>query len=113
MPKPTPPPQQHFRLSDQVIGQLRELLQLSMISGTNFVDNCRAVRLECTPGDTNLTLSSDYVEGWNKMAKDLHALAETKAKEMAKTMATPSTLDGASSPTSAKTPPGKKNKLIH
>lgn len=76
-----------FKLSDQVVGQIRELLQLSMLHGINFVDQCRAVRLEeseALPG--TLILGEEYVNGWNKMAEDMLAQAQAKADQMGSTM---------------------------
>jgi hypothetical protein len=73
-----------LRLSDQVIGQLRELLQLSMLTGTNFVDHCRALRLEeSEKTEGTLILSESYTQGWNDMAKKLHQEAQEKAEQMA------------------------------
>lgn len=73
-----------YRLSDQVIGQLRELLQLSMLTGTNFVDHCRALRLEeSEKTEGALILSESYVQGWNDMAKKFHQQAQEKAEQMA------------------------------
>lgn len=78
-----------LRLSDQVIGQLRELLQLSMLSGTSFVDHCRALRLEVSEQNEGvLILSESYREGWNKMAEEMFKAAQEKAEQMAATMAT-------------------------
>jgi hypothetical protein len=77
-----------LRLTDQVIGQIREVLQLAMLTGTNFVDHMRALRLEeSEQTEGGLILSKDYVEGWNAMAESLHAEAMAKAATMVETIA--------------------------
>lgn len=77
-----------FKLSDQVIGQIRELLQLSLLSGTNFVDHVRALRVEeSSQTEGNLILSAEYVKGWNKMAESFHQQAQEKAEQMASHLA--------------------------
>ena len=82
-------PNKTFRLSDQVIGQVREILQLAMLTGTNFVDHLRAFRLEESTSTSDvLILSKDYVEGWNLMSEQLHAQAAEKAAKLGATLAT-------------------------
>ena len=78
-----------LRLSDQVVGQLRELLQLAMLTNTNFVDHMRAMRVEeSDQNDGVLILSKLYVEGWNEMAEKFYAQAEEKAQQLANNLAT-------------------------
>jgi hypothetical protein len=77
-----------YKFSDQVVGQIRELLTLCMITQQNFVDHCRAVRLEeseANPG--TLILSKEYVDGWNEMGEKLQKQAEAKAAQQATTLA--------------------------
>lgn len=77
-----------LKLSDQVIGQLRELLQLSLLTKTNFVDNARALRVKessVTPG--LLILTEAYTLGWNAMAEDFHKQAQIQAEQMNSTLA--------------------------
>lgn len=77
-----------LHLSDQVIGQLRELLQLSLLSGTNFVDHCRNLRVEeSAKTEGALILSEAYVLGWNGMAEQYQAQAQEKAKQMSSELA--------------------------
>jgi hypothetical protein len=78
-----------LKLTDQVIGQIRELLQLSILTQTNFVDHMRAVRLEeSDKTEGGLILSESYVSGWNDMAEQFHSQALAKAQELASTLAT-------------------------
>lgn len=77
-----------LKLSDQVIGQIREVLQLSILTQTNFVDHMRALRLEeSEQSDATLILSKNYVDGWNEMAEQFHTQAAAKAAELASTLA--------------------------
>lgn len=78
-----------FRLSDQVIGQIRELLQLSMLTRTHIVDNFRTLELEEndeSPG--KLILSEAYCIGWNKMVAQMQEDAEKKHERLQSTVAT-------------------------
>lgn len=77
-----------YKLSDQVIGQIRELVTLCMLTRQNFPDHCRAVRLEeseANPG--TLILSEEYVEGWNKMGEELQRQAMEKFEQQTATLA--------------------------
>lgn len=77
-----------FRLTDQVIGQIREVLQLAMLTGTNFVDHMRALRVEESEAtDGGLILSKGYVAGWNAMSESFHAQAQAKAEQLGTTLA--------------------------
>jgi len=82
-----------YKFSDQVIGQIRELLQLSLLSQTNFVDHMRAVRVEISEETGNLILAKDYVEGWNQMAEEMFQKAYEKVEQMASTIATDTPTD--------------------
>lgn len=77
-----------LRLSDQVIGQIRELLQLAMLTNTNFVDHMRALRVEeSSVTEGSLILTESYVAGWNEMAENFHAQAQAKAEQLSSTLA--------------------------
>lgn len=77
-----------FKFSDQVIGQVRELLQLAMLTGTNFVDHMRSMRMEESEKvEGGLILSEAYVAGWNEMAIGYHTEAALKAEQMSSTLA--------------------------
>ena len=49
----------YYALSDEVIFQIRELLQLALITGTHIVDNMRQMRLE-EAVDGSLVLTEEY-----------------------------------------------------
>jgi len=74
-----------LRMSDDLIAVVRELIQLSLLTGTNIVDHMRAVRVEVTDG---LVLpTQEYIEAYNKQIEDLTAQAKAQAEEMQKTLA--------------------------
>lgn len=74
-----------YKLSDQVIGQVRELLQFSMLTNTSIVDHLRALTLEENKKTKGiLILSEDYVKGWNEMGDKFYHEAEKKMQEMQK-----------------------------
>ena len=53
----------YFALSDEVIFQIRELVQLAMLTGTNLVDHMRQMRFEedeTNPVKGHLTLTEQY-----------------------------------------------------
>lgn len=88
-PQVTDSKQTDLKLSDQVIGQLREILQLCMLSNTSFVDHARALRLELSEkSPDSLILAKDYVTGWNKMSEEFYQKAQEKADKLASTLAT-------------------------
>jgi len=72
---PTP---QLFALADESIGMIREILQLTLYTGTNIIDHLRALRLELD-ADGRLVPNEDYIVAYNEMV----AAFAAKAKEMA------------------------------
>lgn len=81
-------PVQKYKLSDEVIGIVRELVQLSLLTGTNLVDHMRAVVVETTADGKYITVSPEYVESYNKYIDNLNAQAEAEMKAMQETSAT-------------------------
>ena len=73
-----------FMFSDQLIGQIREILQLSIMTGTHIVDIFRLLRAEedlNNPG--KLVLTPEYVEHYNNMInKMMSELEEIKKAEL-------------------------------
>lgn len=77
-----------FKMSDDVISIVRELIQLSLLTGTNIVDHLRAIQLErVEAGHATLTLAPEYVEAYNAMILSLNEEAVKKQAEMQKTPA--------------------------
>lgn len=71
-----------FRLSDDTIAIIRELVQLSLLTGTNVVDNFRAIVLSEQDDDGKLYPTEEYVEAFNSMVGDLAEKAQKLAEEM-------------------------------
>lgn len=63
-----------YRLSDSLIGQIRDLIQLAILTRTNIIDHFRILRLEASPDpgkDSDLVLTPEYVEYYNNTIKKL------------------------------------------
>ena len=64
-----------FRLSDDVIALVRELVQLSLLTGTNIIDHFRAIQLEeLEPG--KLYPTEAYINDYNSMVQGLSEAIE-------------------------------------
>lgn len=70
-----------FRLSDDLIAMIRETLQLSLLTGTNIVDHLRAMVVEVDDDGKYITVTSEYVVGYNSMIEKLNAEALEKMEE--------------------------------
>jgi len=75
-----------LKLSDDTIALIRELVQLSILTGTNLVDHMRAVRLEVVDGATQPTEA--YIKAYNAQIEELAQRAEDLQREMQETEAT-------------------------
>lgn len=75
-----------LKLSDDTIALIRELVQLSILTGTNIVDHMRAIRLELADGAVQPT--EEYVVAYNSQIEDLTRKAEDLQKQMQEQMAT-------------------------
>ena len=69
-----------YRLGDDVIAVIRELIQLTLLTGTNIVDHMRAVRVEVIDGAVVPTEA--YIEAYNMQIEELSKQAEEQAQEM-------------------------------
>jgi len=77
-----------YKLDDNVIGMIREIVQLSILCGNNIVDHLRAVVLEANPEDPRfLTLSPGYVESYNRMIASLNEEATRQVAEQEQKLA--------------------------
>lgn len=68
-----------LRMTDDLIAMIRELVQLSLLTGTNVVDHLRAIVLEPATENGKVTVTPEYVEAYNAMIRQLAADAEAKA----------------------------------
>jgi len=77
-----------YKLSDDLIGMVRELVQLALLTGTNIVDHLRAVIIQESAADGRyVTVSPEYIEAYNAMILKLTEEAEQKMKEMQESLA--------------------------
>jgi len=86
---PTPPSNRAiFQMSDDAISMIREIVQLSLLTGTNIVDHLRAIQLEpTTDRHDRLTVTPEYVSAYNEMVMKLNEEAEAQRKLMQQTAA--------------------------
>jgi hypothetical protein len=66
-----------FKLSDDIIALVRDLLQLSLLTNSNIIDHLRAVVVEAeTARPQYLTLTPEYVEAYNAHIEKLNQEAQ-------------------------------------
>lgn len=71
-----------LKMSDDTIAVVREVVQLSILTGTNLVDHMRAIRLEEIDG--NIYPTQEYIDAYNAQIEELAKKAEeTQAKMQA------------------------------
>lgn len=70
-----------YRLSDDTIVMIREMVQLSLLTGISIVDNLRSIVVEEDEESGKLSPVKEYIESYNKMVQDLEAKAIEQAKE--------------------------------
>lgn len=70
----------NLKISDDLIAVFRELVQLSLLTGTNIVDHLRAVRTEVV--DDMVVPTEDYVQQYNAYIEELERQAERLQAEM-------------------------------
>ena len=94
----TKTPKRLYKLSDDVILMLRELIQYSLLMNTNLIDNFRALRLEQVEtlpsvqkivdektGNVIFEIAAlvpakEYVESYNRMIEDLDKKLQEEEK---------------------------------
>lgn len=70
-----------FKMGDDLIAVVRELVQLSILTGTNIVDHLRAIHVEVDAATNKLIPTVQYVEAYNEMVQGLQKQAEDNAAE--------------------------------
>jgi hypothetical protein len=75
-----------LQMSDDLISMIRELIQLSLLTGTNIIDHLRAIQIEKTPNN-KLTVTMEYVEAYNQMVTKLNDEVLKQQAEMQQTPA--------------------------
>jgi chromosome condensin MukBEF ATPase and DNA-binding subunit MukB len=70
----------NLKVGDEFIAVIRELVQLSLLTGTNVVDHLRAVRVEVIDG--TVVPTEQYVQEYNAYIEQLEAAAAKLQEEM-------------------------------
>jgi hypothetical protein len=88
MSEQTPPSNEPavYQMSDDLISMIRELIQLSLLTGTNIIDHLRAIQIETLNG-SKLTVTAQYVEAYNQMVTKLNDEVLKQQTEMQQTPA--------------------------
>jgi len=73
-----------YQLADDSIAIIRELVQLSILTGTNIVDHLRALQVEPEKESGKLIPTIAYVESYNAMIEELSRRAEEEQKALDK-----------------------------
>lgn len=75
--------QEVCKMSDDLIAVIRELVQLSLLTGTNIVDHLRAILIEVENGEDGvqprLVPTQQYFEAYHNMIDDLNKQAQAAA----------------------------------
>ena len=74
------------KLSDDLIAVIRELVQLSLLTGTNVVDHFRAITCEIDMDTQKLIPTEEYVEAYNLMVQQLVEKAEAAKDTLEKSV---------------------------
>ena len=62
-----------YRLSDQLIAQIAQILQIAILDGTDIIDHLRSVWVE--PDGDQLAPTAEYLESFNKQIEAMVAAA--------------------------------------
>lgn len=74
-----------YKLGDDAILMIRELIQLSILTGTNVIDHFRAMQLESNEEkEVYLSVTPEYIEGYNEMVNKLNEAAVKMQEEAQK-----------------------------
>lgn len=76
-----------FKLNDELIYKIAQLVQLAMLTGTNIVDHMRQVVVEeSTEFPNSLVLTPEYKDYFDKILKVMLEEAEQIKEEQQKTI---------------------------
>jgi hypothetical protein len=70
-----------YHFADELIGQLRDTLQLAILSGTDIIDHIRMIEVEPTE-DGKLALTADYRELFEKQINSMMQEVEDHQTKM-------------------------------
>ena len=88
-----------FLMGDDLIAVVRELVQLSIVTGTNVVDHFRRIEIEVDEETQKLIPTEDYIEKYNETISILLDKAEKAMKALEETEHESSEHDGATKDT--------------
>lgn len=71
-----------FKMTDDLIAVIRELVQLTFITGTNIVDHLRAVEMEIDEDTNKIIPTVKYIEAYNAMVEELLEKANEMQKKL-------------------------------
>jgi len=76
-------PKTVYKMHDNLIVMVREIIQLSLLTGTSIVDHFRALQIEPLAEDPRyLTVTPEYVEAYNVMIKRMNDELTQKQADM-------------------------------
>lgn len=70
-----------YQLADDTIAIIRELVQFSLLTGTNIVDHLRSIHVEYNEELGKLVPTIEYIEAFNQMIQDLTQKVEENRRE--------------------------------
>lgn len=73
-----------LQLSDDAILVIREIIQFSLLTGTNIVDHLRNIRLDVMTreeGHSLLIPNKEYIDAYNRMVESFTEQAEQAQQE--------------------------------
>lgn len=70
-----------YKMTDDLIAMIRELVQLSLLTGSNIVDHLRSVVVEPDESGNKVTVCPEYIVSYNSMLQKLQEEAELKMRE--------------------------------
>lgn len=82
-----------YKLSDDLIAVVRELVQLSLLTGTNIVDHLRAVEVAIDEDGKKFAPTEEYVEAYNTMVQKLVEQASESQKKLDESLAVDETAE--------------------
>jgi hypothetical protein len=71
----------HYKLGDDLIAVIRELIQLSILTGTNVVDHFRAITFEIHDETNKAVPTQEYLDAYSDMMEKLQEKAEQAQRE--------------------------------
>lgn len=71
-----------LKLGDDLIAVVRELVQLSLLTGTNIVDHLRAIHVEVDDETKKLIPTNEYINSYNEMILNLQKQVDENLSQL-------------------------------